>query len=129
MRPFSRDGQFSLKEHIYNYRHCRARRIVENAFGILAQRWRIYLRPLSGNFDSIVKMIKATTILHNYLCSKGNIISVNISKEISQFYETSWKPLPRFGTRATEEAKNIRAQFVNYFNSEHGSIPWQWDCV
>lgn len=128
MRPFPRDRVFSLQERIYNYRHCRARRIVENAFGILAQRWRIYFRPLSGDFDSIIKVIKATTVLHNYLCSKGTICR-STPQEISQSYKDCWKPLPRYGTRASEEAKSIREEFVDYFYSEQGSVPWQWKSV
>ena len=42
MRPYL--GRQWLKAHqAYNYRHSRARRIVECAFGILSARWRILL--------------------------------------------------------------------------------------
>ena len=39
--PFPRN-QLSNEAKIENYRLCRGRRVVENAFGIMAQRWCIY---------------------------------------------------------------------------------------
>lgn len=45
MRPFPRRSTFNHNQKIYNYRQCMARRVVENAFGILAARFRVYRRP------------------------------------------------------------------------------------
>ena len=47
MRPFSgAGGPLSQPQSIFNYTLSRARRIVENAFGIVASRFRVFRRPL-----------------------------------------------------------------------------------
>lgn len=126
MRPFPMDKNLTDERRIFNYRTCRCRRVVENAFGILAQRWRLYFRPLQCKIDTVQKIIKATTVLHNYLCSKEDIAAVGTHEEISEAYNTCWKPIPRVGTRGGNEAVEIRNHFVQYFNSENGSVSWQW---
>jgi hypothetical protein len=125
LRPFPRDTLTRKSES--NYRICRSRRITKNAFGILAQRWRVFFRPLMCNIDTVQKVIQATTVLHNYLCCKGDMASVGTQEEIEKAYKTCWKPLPYYGTRAIEESSNVRSYFVAYFNSLDGSVPWQWN--
>ena len=43
--------------------------IVENAFGILAQRFRVFDRRLQIYDHNVIKIINATCVLHNYLCT------------------------------------------------------------
>ena len=54
---------------IFNYCLSQARRIIENCFGILLARWRIFRRPVIVNPDNVVLYTKAAIALHNFLQS------------------------------------------------------------
>jgi len=65
LRPYPNKMLTCLKR-IYNYRLSRTRRIVECTFGILANKWRIYHRPvdLKPDFcDGIIKDLLPSTQL------------------------------------------------------------------
>ena len=66
MRPFLGAGA-TEEEKIYNYRHSSARRCIENAFGILAQRWRIFLKPIKALVKNVENYTLACLALHSYL--------------------------------------------------------------
>ncbi|XP_018302928.1 uncharacterized protein [Mycetomoellerius zeteki] len=67
MRPFARRNLQNNNQRIFNYRLSRARRVIENAFGILVARWRILLKPLALKLSTVEKIIQAITCLHNYI--------------------------------------------------------------
>lgn len=54
------------EKRIYNYRLCRARRIVENTFCILAERFRVIKKPIQINVKNVSKVVMASCALHNY---------------------------------------------------------------
>ena len=56
----------ALLERVFNYRLSRARRIVENVFGILATRFRIFRRPIIANVDTVTRITKAVLALRNF---------------------------------------------------------------
>jgi len=58
MKPFSRKN-LNEEQAIFNYRLSRARRIVENAFGILASRFRILLREINLSPEKATLIVQA----------------------------------------------------------------------
>ena len=64
LRPYS-GKQLSRKNSVFNYRLSRAHRYVESSFGILANKWRIFHRPLNVSVDFAVDIVKACVTLHN----------------------------------------------------------------
>ena len=69
MKTFSSRG-LSVSERIFNYRLSRARRIVENAFGILPNRFRIFHHLMQMEPHKVVTVVMATCVLHIMLRSK-----------------------------------------------------------
>jgi len=66
-----------LKQNkIFNYRLPRARRVPENAFGILAQRVRVFGRPIELKVSTIDLVIRSACYLHNWLRMTSNYISM-----------------------------------------------------
>ena len=71
MKPFP-GKNLTHEQDVFNYRLSRARRTIENAFGVLSARWRIFRRPIRANVDTVQHIIKATIALHNYLLLTEN---------------------------------------------------------
>ena len=74
LKPFPRGAHgYKLPEDqlVFNYRLSHARCIVENAFCILVQRWRVFDRRMHLSDHNAIKVIQAATVLHNYLTPKN----------------------------------------------------------
>ena len=80
MKPYSLRG-LDNEERIFNYRLSRATRMVENAFGILANRLQVLLTTMQHHHSTVKVMVKACIVLHNlmrlrYLDSRTSISTV-----------------------------------------------------
>lgn len=69
LKPYP-DRGLTVEKRIFNYRLSRARRVVENAFGILANRWQVFFTAIPLNVLTVEKITYACVLLHNYLLSK-----------------------------------------------------------
>ena len=130
MRPFPRRNVLANTQKIYNYRLSRARRIVENSFGILSQRFRVYNRRIYLDPPSVIAVAKATLVLHNYLTRPSDRIYQQIVEDEDgtalrrQQEITKLQRLPRRGHHPTQEAMITRRNFSRYFNGV-GAVPFQ----
>lgn len=66
MKPYP-FRNLNTKQRIYNYRLFRARRVVENAFEILSNRFRAFRTTICLEADKVVKIVFACLCLHNFL--------------------------------------------------------------
>lgn len=64
MKPYS-GMNLSYVENIFNYRLSRGRQTVENAFGILVSRFRVFEKPIACYVDTVDKVVRAACTLHN----------------------------------------------------------------
>ncbi|XP_014667953.1 PREDICTED: uncharacterized protein LOC106809400 [Priapulus caudatus] len=66
MKPYPHRNM-DHNQKIFNYRLSRARRVVENAFGILANRFRVFSTTICLDPDFLDYIIMSACILHNFL--------------------------------------------------------------
>lgn len=118
MKPFPQRG-LSYEKRIYNYRLSRARRVVENAFGILSNRIRILQRTILSP-HKVETITLACCILHNFLATKCNRY-IDTEKLVCDLKKLSTQGSGHFSNSAI----NNRIHFCNYFNSPIGSVEWQ----
>ena len=63
MKPYKVKGHLTKEQRIFNYRLSRARRIVENAFGILANRFRVFMKPIALEPRKVESVILACVLI------------------------------------------------------------------
>ncbi|XP_053968234.1 uncharacterized protein LOC128869671 isoform X3 [Anastrepha ludens] len=121
MKPYPYHTQCQEKQ-VFNQRLSRARHVVEHAFGILSNRFRVLLAPINLKVATVEKIVLTCCALHNYLIENGEMftdervnaetVNNNHSTDSDVFYN------PRKGA-----AENVREQFLKYFNEE-GKLDW-----
>ena len=139
MKPFphkSADESY----RVFNYRLSRARRVVENGFGILANRFRVFLAPIPLPPKTVEKVVLASCALHNFLRNHKTAATTYtpasfVDMEDSETHRMSggtWRASGSLGKapvctrqRYSMSAKEQRDVLRHYFTSEAGKVPWQ----
>ena len=135
MKPFPFRDQTN-EQRIFNYRLSRARRVSENAFGIMSNKFRIFQSPIHLSPSKTEIIVLACTALHNLLrrqfandYSPPGLLD-NENEENGTLSLGNWRQgqtmlaLEKIARRPTREAKLVREEFTQYFVQE-GSVPWQ----
>ena len=129
MRPYPRAARAALPQDqlVFNYRLSRARRIVENTFGVLAQRFRIYNKRMQLSDYNADIIIKATYTLHNFLTENIPIRAtenqLNPNQEPYLGRDGAMQPIQNLhGYHSANGAIKVRDIYKRFFNSRAGGI-------
>ena len=134
MRPFpkaTKNTNLPEDKAIFNYRLSRARRIVENSFGILVQRWRLFNRRIQLDENNVVHVIKAACMLHNFLTHTPEYqdrTTLQVDRQGTVIIPAGG-PVMNIaylaGYHSAKDALATRNLFKEYFTRPEGSVPWQ----
>ena len=136
MRPYP-GKNLPEDKAVFNYRLSRARRVIENTFGILVARWRIFKRPIIAKVEKAILITQTACCLHNYLQRqqaemRSNLADREVNGEIiegswrSEMPGTNLQPIGQIASNNySRPACSIREKLKQYFNSESGSLEWQ----
>ncbi|XP_071040057.1 uncharacterized protein [Parasteatoda tepidariorum] len=155
---FVADEAFPLKKHImrpypgkgltpsraaFNYRLSRARRMIENTFGITSSRWRILRQPILAGTKTVENIVKAIVCLHNFVSRNernstvfqkyyvpanfadtevdGNVIPGKWRKEC---VTGAWDAVGSISTNSyANKVRDIREGFEDFFTKN--KLSWQ----
>lgn len=143
MRPYPRKSLTSDSQRIFNYRLSRARRVIENAFGILVSRWRILRKSIQCKEENAHKIVLALVVLHNYIMSSNECKYCPphfVDQESNGIVTPGQWRNEEFGShivrigqvgsnRATFTASAQRDILRKYFMTNIGAVNWQFDCA
>ncbi|KAI8119870.1 Protein ALP1-like [Lucilia cuprina] len=132
MRPFPGELLPCDKE-LFNKRLSRARRTIENAFGILVSRWRVLLTTLHLFPNNAEKIVLSCVALHNFIMLNDNETSYIPSNYVDwedsngDVHAGSWRNevgcnipsilpssnLHQYGGKSSTEIRNILCRFFS----------------
>ena len=117
-RPFPGRNVTAVKRNL-NYRLSRAGRVVENAFGILSQRFRLFQRSTAIAVSYVDEIVKCACALRNFLLPEDNHFQSPADAQ-----DIFMRSMNHVGGNASTLAMAVRDQFASYFATD-GALLWQ----
>lgn len=141
LKPFGQRG-LTLLQRVFNYRLSRARRIIENVFGIMSSRFRVLRKPIHLDAEKTKKVVLVCSVLHNFMMTinKSTYASANAFDRYDEMGNMTspgeWRAEAERGTLHALEpnqnsagyVKEVREEFMYYFANE-GELPWQYNHI
>ena len=131
-KPYSQRG-LEQDQRVFNYRLSRARRVSENAFGIMVQRWRCLLTCMQQEPQNCQDITHACLTLHNLLRDRAPAAAADFDREDDEgnLIPGAWRnnvqlhdPQAVCGQRSSKEGKILRNYLCDYYNN-YDKLPWQ----
>lgn len=110
--------------------------MVENAFGILAHRFRCLLKPFQQDTKNVESIVLAACVLHNLMRMRyPRLTNQLVDREDQDSHEVipgAWREIEDLtvlqllrGNNTTKAAKAQRDYLCSFYNSPAGRVPWQ----
>ncbi|KAJ0172544.1 hypothetical protein K1T71_011683 [Dendrolimus kikuchii] len=130
MKPYSK-AKLVNNDHnkIFNYCLSRACRTVENAFGILRARFRVFQGPLQVQPYMADKIILAACCLHNFLSPNTQETEGILSQEIEINSSNALIDIGSLNRNPSQDAIQVREAYKTYFVSSEGQVSWQFQAI
>ncbi|XP_064079431.1 putative nuclease HARBI1 [Macrobrachium nipponense] len=80
MKPYSHQSQDPTKR-MYSYRLSRARRVVENAFGLLQMRWRVFGTTMQHDVQVCKKITLCSCVMRNLALQRYPLAGTDVDYE------------------------------------------------
>lgn len=140
MKPYPGMHAAGTPKRVYNYRLSRARRCIENTFGIMCARWRVLRNRMSLLPDNAIAVVSACCCLHNYLMQEGRHAGSYCPWNFADTIDSSgrmvagdWRNtvegLPQVARQGSNmhsrRAADVRDSYASFFHGP-GAVPWQW---
>ena len=144
MKPYPYRAQPGVVK-VFNYRLSRARRIVENVFGLMANVFRVFRKPILLSPEKTEVIVLASCTLHNYLMTKKESRKTYAPSnsfdrediENGTIQNGTWRGMGMPATNmlpiekncsnnSADSAKATREEFRDYFMTSDGEVSWQY---
>ena len=111
-------------KRVYNYRHSRARRISENLFSILANRWWVFFTAINLETKNVENIVLSALTLHNMLIKNpayrpGNLADTLL--EDGEVLEGEWRD-----NVVTDSFYLLQIPRSGHNQSNKGVVDWEW---
>lgn len=111
MRPYS-GRNLPPDKQTFNIKLTSARKLIENAFGILVSKFRIYHTTIIADPEVAISIIKSTVSLHNYIKKTKHQV---YSFQESNFESSNLNDMGQASSNhSSNEAMHLRDVLKNY---------------
>jgi hypothetical protein len=128
MRPYPMTGINNIKR-IYNYRHSRARKTIECAFG-MTQKFQVLLTPIRClNYATVNNIVKSVCVLHNFIRLRDGVPYSATESGDTQDRSFNFER-DEIHVNPRSSGATVGKYLTNYFVLPRASLPWQYShCV
>lgn len=135
LKPYGGDN-LDHSQRVFNYRLSRARRVSENAFGILAARFGVFQKAMQLSPEKATLITMTCCYLHNFLRKKSSLYitpgTMDWEDANHELHAGEWRASqrelgglrPTMNRNAGITARLARDAFRHYFCTQ-GQVPWQ----